>query len=910
MSSPVFDNTVILPTPSYSTPNVLPHPSEIPSPDLFEDDSPPCSAQRMDERIANAFGQDWSPPATPRKQYAPTWYNRDQQTIPRGPSPNFTIHTRINVLWADHGDHYHFVFKCHPNNKRRTITRIIQAGNLDTNQSMSIFSTCQPVINWEKFAAYLVRHGRNYIYCIGGELQHLATDARSTTRAEQDCATLLRNDRAQGQKFTNLKRKARVDLIRELVETYDARTLAELKDALSYDDRLNLYAEHGPSWKETAELTCEAYVERLRKDQETTSLHEYIARNNHNRTCQKPTSTTAGCQWLDQLLAVNHIDKNRFLTQVTNIMNKKEQRINAFVIQGPTTTGKSLMLNLLTENYIYGTVQRSGDHSQFYLMNLLNKAVALMEEPRITPLTVNDFKELLGGRQFDIHVKHQPDARLRRLPVLISTNTDICQYLQSEDAKAIKARYNDIEHLLNNEHYLPTLNKLKDVYFIWTMVQNALNIQNRERTFIELANDYYQHFYNLDTGQPRAPLPDLEEREYFISQIYKAQEKRKQLSRKKLPTKTTQREATPKAPVIPLPEQPKIVLDTGEHLQEPMAKRPALDTDMPEDGKGGTSANPGALQHVHNLFKIHYYKFDITLTRKQHLTIAQYKPADTAITQFYITCIPYQFFEFWAINNDGTAYRDPYDSIQNSFDYCHYDSGHIRFSHFVPLQHSLTGTTQQDVPALNTTPYAYFSQDNLGILTKITSPNAIDMSTMQNQAVKIPSNTYWTKTTDEGLLALDETKTFQGGQTIQYNFKFNTPPWPKLKQTIPRYDANTLVYLPLAQTTDAPNGKFSGGWQYSFTESASTSGSVAYIPERDLPFLFIYIPWIEQVNEKETIARLYAHILMETQFNMTLWSVPDGAAKLNPNCHRKNQMTYTTHAVTSKDMYHQAYQFH
>ncbi|VDP40914.1 unnamed protein product [Echinostoma caproni] len=458
-----------MPTPSYSTPNVLPTPEHQihvqphhPSPDLFEDESPPSSAQWMDERIANAFGQAWtqSPPATPRKQYAPTWYNCDTETVPsdessttsetgpdklwtfiyRGPPPKFTINSRVNCLWADHTDHFHFVFKCHPNNKRRTIQRIIQAGNLDTMQNVSILSTCQPVINWDKFAAYLVRHSTNCIYCIGRELEQLATDARSTTRAEQDCSTLLRNDRAQGQKFTNLKRKARVDLIRELVETYDARTLAELKDALSYDDRLNLYAEHGPSWKETAELACEAYVEKLRKDQETTSLHEYIARNNHNRTCQKPRSTDEGCRWLDRLLAVNNIDKNKFLTQLTDIMNKKENRVNAFVIQGPTTTGKSLMLNLLTENYIYGTVQRSGDHSQFYLMNLLNKAVALMEEPRITPLTVNDFKELLGGRQFDIHVKHQPDARLRRLPVLISTNTDICQYLQSEDAKAIKAR--------------------------------------------------------------------------------------------------------------------------------------------------------------------------------------------------------------------------------------------------------------------------------------------------------------------------------------------------------------------------------------------------------------------------------------------------------------------------------------
>lgn len=63
-----------------------------------------------------------------------------------------------------------------------------------------------------------------------------------------------------------------------------------------------------------------------------------------------------------------------------------------------------------------------------------------MEEPRITPITVNDFKELLGGSPFDIHVKHQEDVRLDRLPVLISTNCVLTQYCTNLDAEAINKR--------------------------------------------------------------------------------------------------------------------------------------------------------------------------------------------------------------------------------------------------------------------------------------------------------------------------------------------------------------------------------------------------------------------------------------------------------------------------------------
>ncbi|VDO06316.1 unnamed protein product [Rodentolepis nana] len=38
--------------------------------------------------------------------------------------------------------------------------------------------------------------------------------------------------------------------------------------------------------------------------------------------------------------------------------------------------------------------------------NLLNRTVALMEEPRITMTTKNDFKNLLGGDEFEIDVKY------------------------------------------------------------------------------------------------------------------------------------------------------------------------------------------------------------------------------------------------------------------------------------------------------------------------------------------------------------------------------------------------------------------------------------------------------------------------------------------------------------------------
>ncbi|KAA3669959.1 uncharacterized protein DEA37_0004070, partial [Paragonimus westermani] len=68
------------------------------------------------------------------------------------------------------------------------------------------------------------------------------------------------------------------------------------------------------------------------------------------------------------------------------------------------------------------------------------KTLALTEESRITPLTVNDFKELLRSTPLNIHVENQKDERLNRLSVPIFTNNDLTLYCLLEDAKTIKAR--------------------------------------------------------------------------------------------------------------------------------------------------------------------------------------------------------------------------------------------------------------------------------------------------------------------------------------------------------------------------------------------------------------------------------------------------------------------------------------
>ncbi|KER18445.1 hypothetical protein T265_16052, partial [Opisthorchis viverrini] len=278
---------------------------------------------------------------------------------------------------------------------------------------MSIMATVQPVINWNHFAAYLVRAAQTPITCIGKKLEHLRDDLYMIPRERKDCATLLRDERSSRQKHNNITRKRRLDLMRELVRSYDARSFNELYKRLSVQDTDDIYAEYGPTWKETAEHSIANYCKEIILEQETMTFEQILNSNHHSRTCQHPADTTLGEQWLDQLIRVNNINKRELLACLTSVMNKLCTRKNAFVIEGPTTTGKTLFVKLVAENY---------------------------EEPRITQLTVNDFKELLGGNPFDIHVKHQKDERLDRLPVLITTNNPLTYYVMDADGKAILER--------------------------------------------------------------------------------------------------------------------------------------------------------------------------------------------------------------------------------------------------------------------------------------------------------------------------------------------------------------------------------------------------------------------------------------------------------------------------------------
>nr|CDS32661.1 non capsid protein NS 1 [Hymenolepis microstoma] len=103
--------------------------------------------------------------------------------------------------------------------------------------------------------------------------------------------------------------------------------------------------------------------------------------------------------------------------------------------------GKSLLCKVMTEFLLTGTISRQSENTNFAFENLLDRSVAILEEPKINASNANDMKQLLGGESFEVAVKYKPMQFLPRLPVIITTNEYLGCRLPDVDAAALESRY-------------------------------------------------------------------------------------------------------------------------------------------------------------------------------------------------------------------------------------------------------------------------------------------------------------------------------------------------------------------------------------------------------------------------------------------------------------------------------------
>jgi predicted small metal-binding protein len=115
-------------------------------------------------------------------------------------------------------------------------------------------------------------------------------------------------------------------------------------------------------------------------------------------------------------------------------------KINSLILQGPTNTGKTLMLSLLLETTKPTRISREKDRSNFHLDQLPSATSVIFEEPIIDQTTVGNWKLLLEGSPLPTDIKHSDKELINRIPIFITSNHDIWTWISPDDIPTIKQR--------------------------------------------------------------------------------------------------------------------------------------------------------------------------------------------------------------------------------------------------------------------------------------------------------------------------------------------------------------------------------------------------------------------------------------------------------------------------------------
>lgn len=363
-------------------------------------------------------------------------------------SDYFILPTSCKLAYVVHDDHMHIVFSSSPTNSSRRAKRLLEEMNVPAEQWGSCIRTKQLVRNITALFRYMNGRGKvvrtcthyDHVYC-GDSL------------AWPDCSTIPSENRRKNEADNEVARKkARIEKTYDLAKMLLDRRVthpAQLHEKFNLEEMAQLMVDFGNSYKETVSMVLANLRQSRLKEERTKTYNELLNRellmalNNKPRhdCCCQTRPPGAAKAWIDAIFKYNGIVPSEFISKLDRVMNKTDNKVNTIVLYGPTNTGKSLLCKVMTEFLLTGTINRRSENTNFAFENLLDRSVAILEEPKINAANANDMKQLLGGETFEVAVKYKPMQYLTRLPVIVTTNEYLGCRLPDVDAAALESRY-------------------------------------------------------------------------------------------------------------------------------------------------------------------------------------------------------------------------------------------------------------------------------------------------------------------------------------------------------------------------------------------------------------------------------------------------------------------------------------
>lgn len=247
-----------------------------------------------------------------------------------------------------------------------------------------------------------------------------------------------------------------------------ARSIAELYDSklCSYDDWFELCAS-GPNYYELLKTALELSI-KYDLDSQRADMWEYAIAKSREYPMEP-----AQVNEFKNIFKMNNIDLKLFAKNLKLILNKEVFKINTLRILGKPGTCKTLIADCIVGPFVHIVLNNHGSEGQFYLSNMLNKAIIQCEELYLTTATAEDFKSILGGHPIDVDKKFLEKQLMQRTPIIVTTNyTKFGRgHLSPLDEGALACRC--ITYRFDCE-YKPTipLNFANFYYFILNVIYN------------------------------------------------------------------------------------------------------------------------------------------------------------------------------------------------------------------------------------------------------------------------------------------------------------------------------------------------------------------------------------------------------------------------------------------------------
>jgi hypothetical protein len=346
----------------------------------------------------------------------------------------------------DHGDHYHFVFSTkHSNNCSRHLNTILNFIHANFEGIAEANTTLQPIKFITRFISYLIRKGLGSFYKYGARILHILkplTEAllRYDTTDNKDPPTMYCNqyieEKKQAKKETITSRTFSIDYISNLITSNNITSYETFQRTLPTQTKIQLLKQLGYVGQNIIKTLIKIHtIEKL----QNIKTHHFYDIMIHNFDASK--AKQENIQWIQNLFTSNGINIDNFFSDFILIHSTAITKINTLVIEGPTNTGKSLLINLLLSDTHPTRIARERDKSNFHLDQLPNATAVVFEEPIIDQTTIGTWKLLLEGAPIPTDMKHADKEIINRLPIFVTTNHPIWNWVSTEDIAPLKYGY-------------------------------------------------------------------------------------------------------------------------------------------------------------------------------------------------------------------------------------------------------------------------------------------------------------------------------------------------------------------------------------------------------------------------------------------------------------------------------------